>query len=282
MSPDHLKALLEGYYVTIPTSFEDVDGLSMNEPALSADVRFLIDAGLSADHATFLAGGAAGDLSTMTFDEQARVASIVVDGFAGIVPVAMGTQTKSTLELFRLATTAKRLGAAFIQLSCPFYFTHTEGDSKAYVLAAADAEPDLGLIVYNTVWTSQNFSVRMIDRPAVIPNIVGLKWATPQTERNAFDVVSHFSDRFTIIDNNLYFARSAMPALGARAFEAHNCIFWPEWGIKLIDAVRARNFPEVARMLVKEAMPFHESTGTLWAGRCRYAFAEEPVAGAAL
>lgn len=105
MSPDHLKALLEGYYVTIPTSFEDVDGPSMIEPVLPAYVRFLIDAGLTADYATFLARGA---------------------------------------------------------------------------------------------------------------------------------------------------------------------------------AVKARNFPEVARMLVKEAMPYHESNGTLWAGRCRYAFAEESVAAAAL
>ncbi len=259
MRQDQLKSLLTGCYVTIPTPFRDEEGMPVNEAALRAYVRFLLDAGLTADYATFLAGGAAGDFSTMSFDERAFVASIVIDEVAGVVPVAFGAQTTSTLELIRLAKTARKLGAAFIQVSCPFYFTHTQGDFEAYIRAAAEAEPELGIIVYNTFWTSQNLSFGMIERLSEIPNIVGLKWATPRTDAMEFeDVVSHFSDRFTIIDNNLYFAHSAMPALGARAFEVHNCNFWPEWGIKLIDEVRAKNFPEIARMLVQEAMPFYK------------------------
>lgn len=259
MKADELKKLLEGCYVTVPTPFADQDDLPINEQALRAYVKFLIDGGLNADNATFLAGGAAGDFSTMTFDERARVAAIVIDETKGRVPVAMGAQSTSTLELKRLAKTAKRLGAHFIQVSCPFYFTHTEADFEEYVLAAAEAEPELGIIVYNTFWTSQNLSFGMIERLAKIPNIVGLKWATPRTDAMEFeDVVSHFSQRFTIIDNNLYFAHSAMPALGARAFEVHNCNFWPEWGIKLVNEVRARNYPEIARMLVEEAMPFYK------------------------
>lgn len=259
MNPERLKSLLEGCYVTVPTPFEDTEGLPVNEAALRTYVRFLVDAGLNADNATFLAGGAAGDFSTMSFDERIRVASIVIDEVAGRVPVAMGAQTTSTLELVRLARMARRLGARFIQVSCPFYFSHTEGDFEAYVRAAAEAEPDLGVIIYNTFWTSQNLSFGMIDRLAEIPNIVGLKWATPRTDAMEFeDVASHFSQRFTIIDNNLFFAYSAMPALGARAFEVHNCNFWPEWGIKLVNEVRAANYAEIGRMLVEEAMPFYK------------------------
>ena len=257
--PEKLKTLLEGCYVTVPTPFEDTPEMAVNETALRRYVRFLIDSGLNAENATFLAGGAAGDFSTMSFDERKRVASIVIDEVGGRVPVTMGAQTTSTLELVRLAHTAKSLGAHFIQVSCPFYFTHTEGDFEAYIRAAAEAEPDLGIIVYNTFWTSQNLSFGMIERLAEIPNIVGLKWATPRTDAMEFeDVVSHFSERFTIIDNNLYFAHSAMPALGARAFEVHNCNFWPEWGIKLVNEVKAANYAEIARMLVEEAMPFYK------------------------
>lgn len=259
MTPQQLKVALEGCYVTIPTPFEDTDGFPISEPKLRTYTRFLIDNGLTADYATLLAGGAAGDFSTMTFDERLRVAEIVVDEAKGAVPIAMGAQTTSTLELVRLARAAKRIGAAFIQVSCPYYFTHTEGDFEEFVRAAAEAEPDLGIIIYNTFWTSQNLTFGMVERLAEIPNIVGLKWATPRTDAMEFeDVTSHFSDRFTIIDNNLFFAYSAMPALGARAFEVHNCNFWPEWGIKLIDEVRAQNHTEIARMLVTEAMPFYK------------------------
>jgi 4-hydroxy-tetrahydrodipicolinate synthase len=195
----------------------------------------------------------------MAYDERLRVAGIVLDEAAGRAPVAMGCQTTSTLELIRLAQAAERLGADFIQVSCPFYFTHTQADFEDYVRAAAEAAPDIGLIVYNTFWTATNISLAMVERLAEIPNVVGLKWATPRTDAMEFETVtSHFSDRFTIIDNNLYFAFSAMPALGARAFEVHLCNFWPEWGIELVDAVEKKNYPEIARMLVEEAMPFYK------------------------
>ena len=256
---DDLKKMLEGCYVTIPTPFHDTPEMEINETALRAYVRFLIDSGLNGDYATLLAGGAAGDFSTMTFEERLHVAQIVVDEAAGAVPIAMGAQTASTLELVKLAHAAKRIGANFIQVSCPFYFAHTEGDFEEYVRAAAAAEPELGIILYNTFWTSQNLSFAMIERLSKVPNIVGLKWATPRTDAMEFeDVCSHFSERFTIIDNNLFFGMSAMPALGARAFEVHHCNFWPEWGIKLIDEVKAGNYAELTRMLVEEGMPFYK------------------------
>ncbi len=259
MNPEQLKADLAGCYVTIPTPFRDEPEMPVDEEALRAHVRFLIDVGLNGGYATFLAAGAAGDFSTMTFDERVRVAAVVAEEVGGRAPVAMGAQTTSTLELQRLARAAKQVGASFIQVSCPFYFNHTQGDFEAFVRAAADAEPDIGIIVYNTFWTSQNLSFSMVERLADIPNVVGLKWATPRTDAMEFeDVTAHFAKRFTIIDNNLFFAFSAMPALGASAFEVHISNFWPEWGIKLVDEVKSENYAEIARMLVKEAMPFYK------------------------
>ena len=79
MSQEELKKRLEGCYVTVPTPFADTQDLPVNESALRSYVRFLIDAGLTERYATLLAGGAAGDFSTMTFDERVRVAEIVVD-----------------------------------------------------------------------------------------------------------------------------------------------------------------------------------------------------------
>jgi dihydrodipicolinate synthase/N-acetylneuraminate lyase len=254
-----LKKKLEGCYVTVPTPFRDVEGFPVDEDALRQYVRFLIDGGLTGETAVFLAGGAAGDFSTMTFDERVRVAEVVIDEVAGRVPVAMGAQTASTLELVRLAKAAQRIGATFIQVSCPFYFSHTEDDFEEYVRAAAAAAPEIGIIVYNTFWNTTNLSFGLVERLGEIPNVVGLKWATPRTDAMEFEsVTSRFSKRFTIIDNNLFFAFSAMPALGAKAFEVHLCNFWPEWGLKLIREIQGENYPEVARMLVAEAMPFYK------------------------
>jgi len=259
MDTQKRKQQLEGCYVTIPTPFADEPGYPVAEDALRSYVRFLIENGLNAARATFLAAGAAGDFSTMTFDERVRVASVVIAEVAGRVPVTMGAQTTSTLELIRLAEAAQSLGADFIQVSCPYYFAHTEADFEEFVREGAAAAPEVGVIIYNTFWTTTSISFRMVERLAEIPNVVGLKWATPRTDAMEFeDVTSHFSDRFTIIDNNLFFAFSPTPALGARAFEVHLCNFWPEWGIKLIDEVNAGNYAEIARMLVEEAMPFYK------------------------
>src|SRR5215208_1089944 len=143
---DRLKKRLEGCYVTVPTPFSDEPGWPVDEVALRTYVRFLIDNGLTEKYATLLAGGAAGDFSTMTFDERIRVASIVVEEAGGKVPIAMGGQTTSTLELVRLAEAASKLGVDFLQVSCPFYFTHTQEDFEEYVRAAASAAPNVGLI----------------------------------------------------------------------------------------------------------------------------------------
>ncbi len=256
---EKLKSRLAGCYVTIPTPFEDSAGFPVNYAAIRTYVRFLIDNGLTTDYATLLAGGAAGDFSTMSFEERVSVAETVVEEAQGRVPLAFGGQSTSTLELVRLAQAAQSMEFDFLQVSCPYYFTHTEADFEEFVMAAAKAAPRIGIIVYNTFWTSTSLSFGMIDRLAKIENVVGLKWATPRTDAMEFeDVTSHFSDRFTIIDNNLFFPYSAMPSLGAQAFEVHLCNYWPEWGIKLIDEVKARNYAEIARMMVEEAMPFYK------------------------
>jgi dihydrodipicolinate synthase/N-acetylneuraminate lyase len=255
MDRDLLKKKLEGCYITVPTMFRDPD-LEVDAAAIRRHVAFLMERGINTENGVLLAGGAAGDFSTMSFDERALVAETVVEAAGGRVPVAMGAQTTNTRELKQLAKTAQRLGCDFIQVSCPFYFTHTEDDFYEYVAAAAEAA-DIGIIVYNTFWTSSGISIAMAERLCAVPNVVGLKWATPRTDAMEFeDTVSHFARRLTIIDNNLLFTMSHM--MGARAFEVHLCNYWPEWGIKLLDRLSARDYAEVQRMMVDEAMPFYK------------------------
>jgi dihydrodipicolinate synthase/N-acetylneuraminate lyase len=255
MDREVLKKKLEGCYITVPTMFRDLD-LEVDTAAIRRHVAFLLKRGINSENGVLLAGGAAGDFSAMSFDERRLVAETVLDAAGGRVPVAMGAQTTNTRELKRIAKTAQDLGCDFIQVSCPFYFTHTEDDFYEYVSAAAEAA-DIGIIVYNTFWTSSGISLAMAERLCAIPNVVGLKWATPRTDAMEFeDTVSHFARRVTIIDNNLLFTMSHM--MGARAFEVHLCNYWPEWGIKLLDRLNARDYPEVQRMMVEEAMPFYK------------------------
>jgi len=259
MDYEDLQNKLRGCYVTVPTPFKDTKNLPLNFDALKDYVEFLLGNGLDNKNCTLLFGGAAGDFSTMSFDERLLLAKEGSKIVNERVPIALGGQTTNTQELEKLAYIAKDYGYDFLQVSCPFYFKHTEDDFIEYVRAASSAADGVGIILYNTFWTSTSVSNQLIEKIKDLPNIVGLKWATPRTDAMEFeDVTSTYSGRFTIIDNNLLFPYSAMEPLNARAFEVHMCNFWPEWGAKLIKEVENKNFEEIARMMVEEAMPFYK------------------------
>ena len=253
MTTGSRQANLQGCYVTIPTMFRDPD-LEVDLGAIRRHVRFLIEGGLTTGNAVLLAGGAAGDFSTLTFDERVAVAEAVVDEAAGRVPIAMGGQTTSTQELVRLARAAERVGAEYLQVSPPFYFGHTEGDFEEHIRAAADSA-DVGLIVYNTFWTSLGLSGAMIERLAGIPNVVSLKWSTPDTGAMEFEqVVTRFSERFAIIDNQMRYVISHI--LGARAIEIHVGNYWPQWAVGLWHMLERGEYAEAQREMSRVAMPF--------------------------
>jgi dihydrodipicolinate synthase/N-acetylneuraminate lyase len=247
------RARLCGCYVTVPTMFRD-DDLTVDLPAIRRHVRFLVEGGITTGTGVLLAGGAAGDFSTMTYDERLQVAETVVEEANGRVPVVMGVQTTSTLELARLTRAAERIGAEYVQVSPPFYFTHTEDDFYEYVAAAAEAA-DVGLIIYNTFWTSYGVSTAMVELLSALPNVVGLKWSMPDEGWMEFEqVICRFADRFSIIDNQLRFVTSQM--LGARGIEVHVCNYWPQWGAKLWTLLESQQYVEAQQELVRVAMPF--------------------------
>ena len=253
MNYAQLKKDLEGLYITIPTLFNDPD-MSINEDGIRQHVSFLKSNGINRQNAVLLAGGAAGDFSTMSFEERVRVAGIVKEA-AGDIPVAVGAQTTSTMELQRLAQAAEEIGASFIQVSCPFYFNHTQDDFYEHILAVSRSA-NIGLIIYNTFWTSAEVSFGMVERLIEIPQVVGLKWATKRSVAMEFeDVVQTFSSKLTVIDNDLLFPISHM--LGAKAFEVHLCNHWPEWGVKLLATLEAGDYKQVELDMIKEALPYY-------------------------
>lgn len=253
MDRDTALSRLCGCYVTLPTMFRDED-LAVDLDGIRRHVRFLIDRGMDVGNAVFLTGGGAGDFSTLTLEERVQVAEAVVKEADGRVPVVMGAQTTSTRELIELARTAERIGAEYVQVSPPYYFPHTEEDFYEYVLAVAEAA-DVAIVVYNTFWTSYGVSSSVIEQLTDVPNVVGLKWSTPDTGFMEFEqVVSRFAGRLSVIDNQLRFVSSHI--LGARGIEVHVCNYWPEWGIDMWNLLERHSYVEAQRELMRVVMPF--------------------------
>ncbi len=251
-------ARLSGCYVTLPTLFHEPD-LSLNLDGMRGHVAFLLERGLNAHNGVLLAGGAAGDFSTMTFDERVRVVETAVEASEDRIGVVMGAQTTSTRELVKLAGAAQRAGAEFIQVSPPYYFDHTEADLLEFFRAGAEAA-DVGLVVYNTHWFSAGVSLALVEQLAEIPNVVGLKWSAPFGLEMTFErVLIGFADRFCVIDNHLNFVSSHM--LGARGAEFHIPNFWPEWSLRFWQLLEEGSYVEAQREFARVIVPFH----AMWA-----------------
>jgi len=235
--------------------FKDPD-LEVDLDAIRTHVRFLIKGGIDQSTGVLLAGGAAGSFSTMSFDERVQVTRAIVEEADGRISVVMGAQTTSTRELIQLALAAEEAGAEFIQVSPPFYFSPTEDDIYEYVKAAAEAA-HVGIVLYNTFWTSTNLAVELIERLTELPNMVGLKWSAPDTGFMEFEqVVSRFASRFCIIDNQLRFVTSHI--MGARSIEVHVCNYWPQWGVQMLNLLEDGRYVEAQQELVRVAQPFYE------------------------
>jgi len=69
-------------------------------------------------------------------------------------------------------------------------------------------------------------------------------------------VCTRFSERFTIIDNNLLFTISFM--MGARAIEMHPCNYWPGFGINMLEDLRDNRFEKVQKDMIDKVMPFYK------------------------
>ena len=123
MSQELLRENLKGCYITIPTMFSDKN-LDVDTQAIQNHVRFLLDQGVKKGNGIILAAGAAGDFSTLSFEERREVALAVVEAADNKVPVTVGGQTTDTRELIKLAKMAEEVGAQYMQVSPPFYFGH--------------------------------------------------------------------------------------------------------------------------------------------------------------
>ena len=262
MDTEQRRQALEGCYVTVPTPFADREGWPIDDSALRTYVRFLVDNGLHGDRATLLAGGAAGDFSTMTFDERVHVASVVIEEADGRVPVAMGAQTTSTLELIRLARAAQSLGADFIQVSCPFYFEHGEGDFEEFVREAAAAGRAGGRNhrLQHVLDVDRTSRSRMVERLADIANVVGLKWANAAHRRDGVRGRDLALLR-PLHDHRQQPLLRLQPDAGARAQGHSRCIFATSGrsGASGSSTKCGRaTIAEIARMMVEEAMPFYK------------------------
>jgi dihydrodipicolinate synthase/N-acetylneuraminate lyase len=130
----------EGVMPAITTPFNA--DLTIDHSAVSANVRWLVDAGCTG----IVPCGSLGEGATLSFDE--KVALIETCARSVDVPVIPGIAALSTREAVQLAQAAQAHGARGLMVLPPYVYSTDWREMKAHVAAVIQAT-DLPCIVYN-------------------------------------------------------------------------------------------------------------------------------------
>ena len=253
MDRSTFREKVAGNFIALPTPFHD--DFSLDIGTLRRIVRRLLDAGYRTGNGVLLAGGAAGEFSTLRTEERKRVAEAVVEEAAGRIAVIVGAQDTSTMRVLELARFAEKIGADGIQVGPPYYEPPTMEDIFGLFQAVSDAAT-IPMVVYNTWWTGAHSDLRYdeIARLLSIANVGGLKWNSPSMFVYE-GVLRDFSDRIAIVDNQLSEILSHM--MGAVGFVSHLPVAWPEWGLRLWECLEGRRYDEALEMLLGFRNPYY-------------------------
>jgi 4-hydroxy-tetrahydrodipicolinate synthase len=253
---DHrdLISKLQGCFLALPAIYMGED-LSLNLDAMRQHIRFLLDNGLREGNATFMANGASGEFPFLSLDERKQTVENAVRAADGQIAIIAGAQTLSTREAVEIARHAQSVGATALQVSPPFYYPPTDDDVYEHFLAIARAAPDVGIIAYNTYWLGYQLSLDMIERLTGIPQVVAVKWATPDPIDHQVGIL-RFSDRLGMIDNQLLPVLTVM--LGGSGANLHPAMFWPEWGARIWGLLADRKWDEAQEEVNRLLLPYYE------------------------
>lgn len=192
---DSDRAIFRGCGVALVTPFES--GGDVNERVLRELVEFQISEGIDA----VVMCGSTGEASTMTPEEQARVAEIAVGAAAGRVPVIVGVGGSDTAAVSRLAAHAAAAGADAILASGPPYNKPAQSGLLAHFRAILDAS-DRPMIVYNVPGrTACNILPTTIEELAEDPRVVGVKEASGDISQVA-ELSRRLAGRLAIYSGN--------------------------------------------------------------------------------
>ncbi len=129
--------------------------------------------------------GTTGESPTVDNEEHWQLIKSAVDHVAKRVPVIAGTGANSTREAIEHSRHAKQMGADFSLTVVPYYNRPTQEGLYLHFKTIAEAV-DIPQMLYNvpgrTVADMQNDTVL---RLAQVPNIIGIKEATGNMERNS-------------------------------------------------------------------------------------------------
>lgn len=240
--------MITGSIVALVTPMTDNGDIDWS--ALDKLVEFHIENGTS----SIVAVGTSGESATLNPEEHCAVIKRVVDVVAKRIPVIAGTGANNTQEAIDLSIEAKALGADACLSVVPYYNKPTQEGMYLHFKTIAEAV-DIDQILYNVPGrTVADMQEETTLKLAQIPNIIGIKDATGDVERNQ-SLVANAPQGFAVYSGDDITAVELMLAGGHGNISVTANVV-PQQMSKLCELAMAGDAPK-ARALNESLMPLH-------------------------
>ena len=254
MDWDKVRERIRGPVASMITPLNDDHSIDVE--GFRENARFLLDNGYVEGKAVVMAATPPGEDTDLTLDERKMVMRLLAEEAGGKVPLITSATDNSLDTVIDLAKYAHDLGYTTIQLPPPYYHGTTPDEVFEWYERVAKAV-DIGISVYNTTWLGilggVGFQEALIERFTEIPNIVAIKWSSPNRWMY-IQVLTKFKDRFAIVDNQ-WKGLGAM--FGAKAMLTVTANFHPKRELDIWALLEAGRYGEAIELWKKLTLPYY-------------------------
>ncbi len=242
-----LRQALNGISGILVTPFDAGDRV------VAAPLRPVVDRAVAAGVQVLVANGNTSEFYGLQAAEAERAVGIAADCVAGRVPLVAGVG-RSIGEACALARVSRTAGAdALMVHQPPDPFVSPRG-VVAYVQRIAEAGAGLPLVLY---LRNENIGLAAIEALCRIPEVVGIKWASPTPLVLAAAMRRVADRRLAWVGGLAEVWAPPFYAVGARGFTSGLINVLPERSVAIYNALEAADQP-LAMRLIGEMLPFEE------------------------
>jgi 4-hydroxy-tetrahydrodipicolinate synthase len=251
----NLLAALPGISGILVTPFDRDDRIAPER------LRPIIHRAIAAGVHILTVNGNTGEFYSLTTAEAEAMVHAVAEEVAGRVPVVAGVG-RSIGDAIALARTSRAAGASALMVhQPPDPFVAPRG-VVAYVRRIADAADGLPVVLY---LRNDAIGLDAIEALCRIPEVVGVKWASPAPLRLA-EAIRRSDPRIVWVGGLAETWAPPLCAVGARGFTSGLINVWPEHSISIHAALAAGDYPRAGELIAQvsafEELRSEEGNGT--------------------
>ncbi|WP_315122637.1 dihydrodipicolinate synthase family protein [Comamonas antarctica] len=242
-----LRTALDGISGILVTPFDASDTVC------SAPLQPVVDRAVDAGVQVLVANGNTSEFYGLQAHEAERMVHVAAECVAGRVPL-LGGVGRSVHEARALAKASAKAGAAALMVhQPPDPFVAPRG-VVTYVQQIAEAAEGLPLVLY---LRNENIGLATIEALCRIPEVVGVKWASP-TPLVLAEIIRRTADRnLAWVGGLAEVWAPPLYAVGARGFTSGLINVFPERSVAIYNALEQSDYA-LAMRLIGQMLPFEE------------------------